>query len=216
MSQNARRKRGRKGAVSVLCPLLQPAVFLVTGNPQIELKNKIVSTALHRASVHRPTLGGSHEWTHWGMRSTQAALKRSFLPNLGISDRDLHSGKSAQCHKMSNVGAGRSETTLIQARLKDIICISGITVSLWSVITRYMETKKLCAFTKGKQQWHTPWYLSYSKPWIEFITFVTISKQDNCNVYYCNLLKKELLKKFTSKKLNINITDANWIFSSPL
>lgn len=33
-------------------------------------------------------------------------------------------------HKMSNVGAGRSETALIQARLKDLICISGITVSL--------------------------------------------------------------------------------------
>lgn len=54
----------------------------------------------------------------------------AFLPCLGISDRHLHSGKSTQCHKMSNVGAGRSETTLIQARLKDIICISGITVSL--------------------------------------------------------------------------------------
>lgn len=35
MSQNARRERERKGAVSVLCPLIKPAVFSVTAKLQI-------------------------------------------------------------------------------------------------------------------------------------------------------------------------------------
>lgn len=35
MSQNAGRERERKGAVSVLCPLTQPAVFSVTAKHQI-------------------------------------------------------------------------------------------------------------------------------------------------------------------------------------
>lgn len=102
------------------------------------MNKRIVTTALHR-----PTPGGSHEWRSCGMRSTQAALLMSFLPRLGTSDRYLHFGKSTQCHKMSNVGAGRSETTLIQTTLKDIVCITGITVWLWSVITRCMEMYKI-------------------------------------------------------------------------
>lgn len=107
------------------------------------MNKRIATTALHRPSMHRPTPGESHEQTKCGMRSTQAALLMSFLPRLGISDRYWHFRKSPQCHKMSNVGAGKSETTLIQTTLKDIICITGITDWLWSVITRYMEMYKI-------------------------------------------------------------------------
>lgn len=55
---------------------------------------------------------GSREWVNCGMRFTQIALTKPFLPHLDASDSCLDSEKSVQCCKRNNVGAGRSEKLL--------------------------------------------------------------------------------------------------------